>query len=235
MCIVYFYFSTPANMHFFLSLTCVCAEATGVVVVRRVVARHCYAFSSCSFYLDFCPFIFNIYIWVSRLTVLLSFGHLSIFVWSAVGSLWFYWVVASKFYAGIFHTPRLSYRGQIWKAPYWSARGRRGGRGHQLWKGGCLALPVCLLLITFDRSILSRPGGAGGDLINMNICNLYSWKTWCFKGPVLLTKYSRESVQLSTELRNVTDMWERSKALHSGYKPDEHPSSIECSAFVSQK
>ena len=108
---MYFYFSTPANMHFFLSVTCVCAEATGVVVVRRVVASHC--FSSCSFYLDFCPFIFNIYIWVSRLTVLLSFGHLSIFVWSAVGSLWFYWVVASKFYAGIFHTPRLSYRGQI--------------------------------------------------------------------------------------------------------------------------
>ena len=159
MCIVYFYFSTPANMHFFLSLTCVCAEATGVVVVRRVVARHCYAFSSCSFYLDFCPFIFNIYIWVSRLTVLLSFGHLSIFVWSAVGSLWFYWVVASKFYAGIFHTPRLSYRGQIWKAPYWSARGRRGGRGHQLWKGGCLA---CLPPSHHIWSLNTEPAWGGG-------------------------------------------------------------------------
>ena len=43
----------------------------------------------------------------------------------------------ARVYAGIFHTPRLSYRGQIWKAPYWSAPGRRGG-GHQLWKGGCL-------------------------------------------------------------------------------------------------
>ena len=66
----------------------------------------------------------------------------------------------ARVYAGIFHTPRLSYRGQIWKAPYWSAPGRRGGEvGAPVMKRRLPSLPVCLP--TFDRSIQAG-GGVGG-------------------------------------------------------------------------
>ena len=149
------------------------------------------------------PFIFNTYILnnchhISHSIILLSFGHLSIFVWRAVGSLWFYWVVASKFYAGIFHTPRLSYRGQIWKAPHWSAPGRRGGgegapvmkrrlpclsassSSHHIW---LLNTGLAWGVVMCRGSVMQRTQGfsemhchfckGGGSLNNMIICNFY--------------------------------------------------------------
>ena len=67
-------------------------------------------------------------------------GHLAIFVWRPVDSLWFYWVVASQGSTRAYFIPRDSHiAARYERLPIGRRQEGEGGRwGHQLWKGGCL-------------------------------------------------------------------------------------------------
>ena len=92
--------------------------------------------------------------------VFIYIGHLAIFVWRPVDSLWFYWVVASQGSTRAYFIPRDSHIAARYERLPIGRRQEGGGEvGAPVMKRRLPSLPVCLP--TFDRSIQAG-GGVGG-------------------------------------------------------------------------
>ena len=93
------------------------------------------------------------------LIVLIYIGHLAIFVWRPVDSLWFYWVVASQGSTRAYFIPRDSHiAARYERLPIGRRQEGEGEVGAPVMKRRLPSLPVCLP--TFDRSIQAG-GGLG--------------------------------------------------------------------------